>query len=172
MSATHHQPDLLQIRVRGCDRAHDTAGTQHGDPITQSQQLVEVGRDEQDGSPAARSSSSCARTYSVAPTSSPAVGLAAMISRGAREDSRARTRRWRLPPESCLASVRVLGACTLVLRQQPAHMRVDVAHPEDAVRAPGAGHDATSRWCCASGPGPGTRRSDEPCPEYRRLRDQ
>ena len=45
-SATHHQPDLLQIGVGGRDRADDAAGTQHGDPIAHGEQFVEVGGDQ------------------------------------------------------------------------------------------------------------------------------
>ena len=44
----HQQPDLLALGGRPVDERHDLAAVHHGDPIGQLEDLVELGRDEED----------------------------------------------------------------------------------------------------------------------------
>ena len=47
----HQQADLLPLGGRAVDEGDDLAAVHHGDPIGQLQDLVELGRHEQDGRP-------------------------------------------------------------------------------------------------------------------------
>ena len=111
--------------------ADDLALVDDEDAVGEREDLLELERDEQDARPSSRSSTSRRWTNSIAPTSRPRVGCAAISTRGSRSISRASTTFCWLPPESARARRLRAAAAHVELRRGAARRARPVGRGEE-----------------------------------------
>ena len=98
--AGHQQADGVDVRLVDVEGAQDEPLVDDGDAIGERRAARRVSSEmSRQAAPASRRAWRSRWTASMAPTSSPRVGWTATISFGLDSISRARMRRWRLPPE-------------------------------------------------------------------------